>query len=425
MPSYLPCSLKAALKKFLSGHIPCIKGIDIKYENTFLFLFFGQEVLYPLLPFLKNNFSKYFNHLFTLKILKMNMKNLFLFVILSAMIIGCSKNETQQELQVEQRLTTIQLPTLAGVDFDRPEVPIYLGDTSVESRGITTVAPGTNQLQAIINNAKNNETIKLLAGTHTEDVTLVINHKIKLIGEPGAVLSLGDFIGLLVTTANGTKISDLEIENNGGSVIGIGVENSDHVEIKDNVMSGFDWSIALEQANHAKVKSNSIVGAGAGVGITVVNGDFVHISGNNVSVGVFGIWACDRKGTCINNTTTNNLMGVILCKVPEGSLPLGTGTGGSEFPGNEWHIINNTSTDNVWGYIAVDGAHDNILSNNEGGNNAIDMELAQSTNNFFGFFTPTSANNTVNIGGGNITVIDCGVDNVVNGGTPLPGPCLD
>ncbi len=355
------------------------------------------------------------------------MKNLFLFAVLSAMLFGCSKDEIHQDLQVEKKLTTIQMPTLAGIDFTPPEVPPYLGGdvSSVDSRGITTVEPGTNQLQDIINNAKNNETIKLLTGTHTEDATLVINHKIKLTGESDAVLSLNGFIGLLVSDANGTKISDLEIENSGGSVIGIGVENSSHVEIKDNSMSGFDWSIALEQANHARVNDNSIVGTGAGVGVTVVNGDFVHISGNDVSVGVFGIWACDRKGTCTNNTTTNNLMGVILCKVPEGSLPLGTGTGGSEFPGNEWHITNNTSTDNVWGYIAVDGAHDNTLSNNEGGNNTIDMELAQATNNFFGFFTPTSANNTVNIGGGNITIIDCGVNNVVHGGVPLSGPCLD
>ncbi len=352
----------------------------------------------------------------------MKIKNLFFAALLGILFVGCSKKEDQSPQKVVDRPQRIELRTMKGMEFVRPEVPPYTG-SEIESRGVTVVPPGTNQLQAIINNAGNGETIRLLAGTHTEDATLVINHKVKLTGDAGAVLSLGGFIGVLVTGANGTSISNIELLNAGGSIIGIGVENSSLVSITGNGFSGFTHSIALEQANHAKVTGNTIAGTGAGFGVTVINGDFVLVSGNNISANYFGIWACDRKGTAVNNNTHGNVIGIILCKVPAGGFPLGTGTGGAEFSCNEWNVSNNNASGNIWGYLIIDGSFENILSNNTGSDNLIDMELAGDTNLTFGFFTPTSENNTVNVGGSGMDVIDCGVDNVVHGTTPLPGPC--
>ncbi len=353
----------------------------------------------------------------------MKNKHLFCAALLGILIFGCAKNEDTSP-QTATRPQQIKLRTMAGMDFVRPEVPPYVGnDADVESRGVTTVSPGTNQLQAIINNAGNNETIRLLPGTHTEDATLIINHKIKLTGDPGAVLSLGGFIGVLVSGANGTQITNLEISNSSSSFLGLGVENSSNVQIKNNYISSFAISVALEQANHAIVLNNTIIGNGQGDGIDVINGDFVKITGNSISNCSFGIWACDRNGICTNNNIQNSFIGIILCKVPAGSFPLGNGTGGAEMPGNNWLISNNTATGNVWGYLAIDGSFENTLSNNTGGSNATDMELAGDTNFLFGFFTPTSSNNTVNVGGSGMDVIDCGLNNVVHGTTPLSGPC--
>ena len=86
------------------------------------------------------------------------------------------------------------------------------------------VNPGTNQLQDIINDATPGTTIKLRAGTHTEENTLVINREISLKGEDGAILSLGGELGLLVVNADNVNIKDLTITNAGESALGIGVE---------------------------------------------------------------------------------------------------------------------------------------------------------------------------------------------------------
>lgn len=360
--------------------------------------------------------------------MKLTKACFFSMLILAFIFTSCNKEKVETPTpQQELKITDIKMPTLSGKNIVRPEIPPYTGgDTeTADARAVIQVSPGTNQLQDIINGANNNATIRLLAGTHTEDATLVINHKIKLTGVNGAVLSLNGDFGLLVSDASGTKITDLEIVNGSTSLLAIGVENSNQVEIKNNHISGFLHTIALEQANHAKIMSNTIVGTdpGNGLGVSVINGDHVNINGNDISINLFGIWACDKKGKCINNTTHNNFVGIILCKVPDGTFPLGTGTGGSEFPGNQWNVTNNTSNDNFWGYMVIDGANNNTLSNNSADNNAVvDMELF--TDSFlFGFLTPASHDNKVNIGGTGITVVDCGNDNVVHGGTPLPGPC--
>ncbi len=353
----------------------------------------------------------------------MKNKNLFFAALLGILFVGCSKKEDPSPQKVVDRPQRIELRTMKGIEFVRPELPPYTG-SEIESRGVTVVPPGANQLQAIINNAGNGETIRLLAGTHTEDATLVINHKVKLTGDAGAVLSLGGFIGVLVSGANGTQLTDLDIANSGSSFLAVGVENSNHVQIKQNAISGFAYSIVLEQANHAKVSSNSISGTGAGDGVVVINGDFVLISSNNVSNAFFGIWACDRNGTCINNNIQNSLIGIIACNVPAGSFPLGTGTGGAEMPANNWNISNNYASGNVWGYMVIDGSFENTLSNNATGGNVIDMELVGETSILFApLITPTSHDNTVNVGGSGMDVIDCGLNNVVHGTTPLPGPC--
>jgi len=353
------------------------------------------------------------------------MKNnhLVLAALFGFLVFGCSKNE-EPSPQLATRPQEIKRQTWAGFEFTRPDVPPYEGHaaTEVESRGVTTVSPGTNQLQAIINSAPNNETITLLPGIHTEDATLVINHKIKLTGSSGAVLSLGGLVGLLVSGADGTQVTNLEVVNDGGSVLAIVVENSSQVQIKVNEISGFAFSITLEQANHASVMNNTIVGTGEGYAVTNIDGDFTNVSGNTISNNYFGIWACDREGTCNNNYLQNNVVGFMLCKATATDFPLGI-TDGAEMPGNNWHITNNTAIGNSWGYLVIDGTFENTLSNNTGSGNVTDMELAGETNLLFNIFTPTTYNNTVNVGNSGMDVIDCGLNNVVHGTTPLAGPC--
>jgi hypothetical protein len=358
----------------------------------------------------------------------MRVKLCLLTLILAGFFTACTKQNdldpvAENTLQME-RPTNIPLLNLSGLDIKLPQVPERPESEVAGARANISVATDES-LQDAINNAPKNSTITLEAGTHTLSATLLIDHKVKLKGESGAILSLGGTIGILISAADGTKISDLEIVSE-SSQIGLAIVNSDHVTIKDNSFSGIVYSVVLEQANYAKIHSNEIVGGAPslGHGIVVVNGDHVSLKDNDISNNVFGIWACDNDGKAINNNTHNNTIGVILCNVPSGSFPLGDGDGGSEFPCTNWTVTNNTSNNNFWGYLVIDGSNNNTLSNNSAGDNLlIDMELADETLFTFGFLTPVSEENTVNVGGADINIIDCGLNNVINGGTAASGPC--
>jgi parallel beta helix pectate lyase-like protein len=352
----------------------------------------------------------------------MKTKN-FLFVLLVGFLfVGCLKTN-ENEITFE-RPEKFEMPFFGNIDYVRPDVPDYF-ETDIDAattRSTIKVDPGTNQLQDIINNAAPGTKIKLKAGTHVEDNTLVINHKIELRGEDGAILSLGGAMGILVTDADDVKVKDLTLTNTGTSLLGIGVENSEDFEFKRNDMSGFYISIVLEHAYKANVMESTISGINTtdGLGVVAMNGEKVTVWFNDISGSAFGIWACDKNGKAYNNVLHGNTFGLILCKVPEGSFSpfFSGGTGGSDNPATEWKVKNNVANNNVWGYIAIDGANNNFLSNNEGNDNAhIDLELADETNLLFGFTTPISHNNTVFAG--DLDYIDCGMDNTVYQGNDV------
>jgi hypothetical protein len=150
----------------------------------------------------------------------------------------------------------------------------------------------------------------------------------------------------------------------------------------------------------------------------VINGINARIEGNDVSGAIFGVWCCDKNGIYQQNYTHGNLIGMILCKVPENGILLPSGNfTGAALAATNWKCKNNQSDNNAYGYLVIDGARDNLLENNAAGNNAAyDMELTGDTYRF-GFLTPASVNNTVKAGAyQNITIKDCGINNKVTGG---------
>ena len=72
------------------------------------------------------------------------------------------------------------------------------------------------------------------------------------------------------------------------------------------------------------------------------------------------------------------------------------------------------------GYLVIDGANNNTLINNQGGNNArVDMELTADTYRF-GFLTPKSFDNFVDARSHqDLTIKDCGDNNRVVGGVQI------
>lgn len=366
------------------------------------------------------------------------MKNFLTFFTLSLCLffVACHKNE-DHSLETEtqpERPSNISFTNLNNYDINIPDVPPYAGAEELAEEGASErgqtyeLSPGTNQLQAVINAASAGDKIVLLEGTHIEDETIVINRRIKLEGEEGAILSLGGLLGIYVIDARKTEIRDLTIVNGGTAVFGIAVESTNKFELEENHISGFAYSVSIEDSWKVEINDNTIIGSdptpGTSLGITVINGNKAEVSGNDVSSCGFGIWACDLDGEAKGNTIHGNGVGFILCKVPEGSFAavFSSGTGGSENPATGWEVDDNTAFNNIWGYLVVDGARDNKMDGNEGYDNAfLDMELAGETNLLFGFTTPTSKGNEVDAG--DMNYIDCGEDNEVENGVEAGVPC--
>ena len=299
-------------------------------------------------------------------------------------------------------------------------------------------AGSADALAAALAAAGTNGTVLLKSGLHTESGTVEIARTVTLAGEPGAVLeSTTDLTvpgvdevdpALWVHGASGVVIRGIEMRP-AGAIGGCAIllHNSPNASVFANNIHDYEFSVLVEKSDQAKVWSNRIACStgwltGAipeALGITVVNGANALIADNHVSGGLFGIWPCDEGGKVLGNRATGCLEGIILCKVPAWSLELpdGTYTGSSQstvrclVQGNE--AFGNFAD----GIIAIDGAHDSrIVDNNSHDNGAYDVEMSGDSFRF-GFLTPSCFNCTFTAGSyPNVKVKDCGSNNTVNGG---------
>lgn len=309
-------------------------------------------------------------------------------------------------------------------------------------------ANSNDQLAAAVQAAGNGGIVVVKSGPHYESGTVTITQRVTILGLPGAVIHSGVqntvALGVIqpaihVLGANRTWIAGLSFVPSAGPQDGgtaVLIENSNHVVAALNQVNGFQFGFLLEQANHNKLLGNDIVITDLALsqfleahGITVINGHHATVRWNQVSNAFFGVWACDKHGMYRDNYTHDNYLGLILCNVPPQSFPLPGGNAvGSQFPGAFWTVKNNYSANNLdAGYLVIDGANNNTLTNNQAvGNGSYGIELVGDSQRF-GFFTPTSANNTVNVGPYSFTVKDCGLNNTVNGGTQIDitaDPCF-
>lgn len=315
---------------------------------------------------------------------------------------------------------------------------------TVDERASTVVVPAGshNALAAAIAAAGNNGTVRLATGTHTEDGTVTIPYRIKLIGDEGAEL-ISDtdpvtdvhFVmetAIHVLNAANTIIDNIDFQTPGGVTGGtaIVIENSANVTVKNCSMTNVQFGVLVEQSKNANITNNSVSTSTAwqtleipvAHGIVVINGKNARIEGNEVSNATFGVWCCDENGIYKQNYTHHNLVGMILCKVPEDALPMPDGhLTGAASSGTNWKCKNNRSQNNFTvGYLVIDGARDNLLEDNEGGSNGTyDIELTGETIRF-GFWVPASVHNTAKAGAfPNVTIKDCGINNTVIGGIQI------
>ncbi len=308
----------------------------------------------------------------------------------------------------------------------------------------TTLPAGSaDALAEAIANTCEGGVIYLKSGIHTESQSVVIQKSVKIVGEAGAVLKVQSELSpvdtatgnipvhaaLHILNAPGTLIQDIAIEplgSDGGAAILI--ENASQSAVIHCNITAHQFGIILEKSDRIALMRNTIVVSSAwqtglvsdAHGIVVMNGKSAYASDNDISNALFGIWACDKWGTCERNSTHENYIGIILCKVPNGSMRLPGGqVTGAEFSATLWKTRQNHSYNNFdAGYLIIDGSNNNLLENNDGGNNATyDYEIVGDSYRF-GFFTPFAFDNILYAKPGQ-TVKNCGQNSTVIGGVAV------
>lgn len=361
------------------------------------------------------------------------MKNLiYLLLFVSVLLFqSCQKDSETSPIEVANQTST---------DLQNDD-PNAVTDRANCVQSITIPANSVDALAAALDNICTGGTIWLAPGLHTENAGVVIGKRVNIKGQEGAVLkiqatSLVDFseaidVALHFKYATNSKLENIDILPTtaiGGTAILL--ENSGGTTVNKCHLHDFQWSILVEKSPGVKITNNVVVASTAwqtgaipeADGIVVINGHGAQIKGNEVSGALFGIWPCDKDGKCQDNYTHHNYIGVILCKVPANSfvLPSGEATG-AIFPCTHWTVTNNNSEHNFTaGYIVIDGANNNKLTNNNAsGNGTYGIELVGDSYRF-GFLTPFSHDNVVHAGSyQNITIKDCGQNNTVYGGVEV------
>jgi nitrous oxidase accessory protein NosD len=319
--------------------------------------------------------------------------------------------------------------------------PRHPGGGGPHAGTVVVVPPGNDQIAEALQRAGTGGTVVLQPGVHSESAPVLIEQPVTLAGEPGAILESASVTqtalpapvdpALHVRGASDVRILGLEIRPAGGhGDTGVLIESSPSAVVAGNTIRSFANGILIEQGDGARIADNSLeldpTAPFGALGVTVINGRSAVVENNRVSNALFGIWACDRQGLARGNLVTNNLIGIILCKVPAASWLIGGREVGSVDSGIDWDVRDNVARGNTWGYLVIDGSHGSRLTNNAGGGNALyDIELSGDSLRF-GFLTPTSSDTVVHTAGdASLVVKDCGVNNRVTGAATLVDTTAD
>ncbi|HNR07012.1 MAG TPA: right-handed parallel beta-helix repeat-containing protein [Saprospiraceae bacterium] len=298
----------------------------------------------------------------------------------------------------------------------------------LRSRGAEVHIPAgsVNALQAAIDAANPGDVIVLDAGDHSESGSIKINKPVTLMGETGTKLIFSNLLPgatftsaiQVVAGAEQTVIRNIHFTSTDPiSGVCIFADALSQVKILRNIFENFVFTIVGYQAQRFIISQNKItVGTGGAHGIMLSDGDQNIAVLNEISNGMFGIFAGGTNGISFSNTTNNNLYGQVLCKVPPGQIIIDGTSLDTQGPTVNWSVKYNEAHNNLAaGYLVVDGSHNNFLIFNNGfGNGTYDIELTSDTERF-GFLAPASHNNRV-VAYRWLTVKDCGDHNIVNGG---------
>lgn len=344
--------------------------------------------------------------------------------------LGCNRETPQEPITSPENDVATAIQNLREFS-QNPE--LGLAKIAGGKKTVKVPAGSVDALAAAIAQVGDCGVVLLRSGEHRESGTVTVNHRVKILGEPGAVL-ISDTKptatvdpALHVLGASQAVVWGLELrpkESVGGAAILI--ENSPKAVIGQNTMRDWQYGVLIQRCDRASITENTIIttssqtsGLAAVYGIVSINGKHVEIEENDVSNAVFGIWVCDKNGEVEGNKLHGNFNGLMFCRVAEFDFTLPNGQPApADFSATSWHAEDNNCYDNQdAGYLVIDGSNNNVLENNKASNNGTyDIELAGDSNRY-GFFTPKSFKNKVVAGRfRNILIKNCGENNTVIGG---------
>jgi len=174
----------------------------------------------------------------------------------------------------------------------------------------TNVSEGCDytSIQDAVDAASDGDTIKVWAGTYTENVD--VNKSVNLRGAGADVTVVNalndDFV--ISVTADNVNISGFTVMGGNGSSgwAGIKIENSDYSRIFDNLFTSNYNGFYSIRSNHNKITNNIFYQNSNGIFLAEFT-DFTVIRNNNVSGNKWsGIVVCSNNNTILDNIIQDN-----------------------------------------------------------------------------------------------------------------------
>lgn len=280
-------------------------------------------------------------------------------------------------------------------------------------------------------------TVLVKSGMHFEAGTVTITFPVNIIGEYGAVIQSTTTPSiefpytmdpaLYLDHADRVQVQGLQFvpdpaTGQGGTAIL--VSNSDRVFIKDNDFLNYFQAVVVYASDFARIHYNRAEGLYSegfdsfnSYGFSVMSGKYAYLRGNFAEDFWTNYFVSDKEGILYKNTATGGVQGFMYGNYAEGTLQLPDETPiGADFTATKWQGIRNTAQNNATSYLIIDGANNCRLINNKAIDYAVyGFDFAGETDRF-GTPVPASSDNYFLISGSNVTVKDCGVDNVIRGG---------
>ena len=175
------------------------------------------------------------------------------------------------------------------------------------------VSPDGEPLGSVLARARDGDTVRLAAGVYRGNLT--VDHSIRLIGQPGAILDAQGRGDALRVRAPDVLIRGLEIRNSGHDLTamnaGIFVEASAaNVEIRDNDLDGNAFGIWLDGCPAPRVIANRIHGEPGRRSQDRGNGIHLYAVRNGL-VADNEVWET-RDGIYIDSSQDNRLLANVL-----------------------------------------------------------------------------------------------------------------